>query len=131
MTSVLPAQIALCQFLSMTNPTPSNCSNYLSDLPPQRFLSMPPRPALDNILHSSSKTSPVDASAYRTAIVYSHISTCKAANVAPNMDGGYPGKEPILTAESGRTPAIQPKKQMSRSFSGPTRPNSYRLDTKC
>ena len=51
-----------------------------------------------------------DASAYRTAIVHSHISTCKAANVAPNMDGGYPGKEPILTAESGRTPALQPKK---------------------
>ena len=51
-----------------------------------------------------------DASAYRTAIVYSHISTCKAANVAPNMDGGHPWKEPILTAESGRTPALQPKK---------------------
>lgn len=51
-----------------------------------------------------------DASAYRTATVYSHISTCKAANVAPNMYRGYPEKEPILTAESGRTPAIQPKK---------------------
>ncbi len=27
-----------------------------------------------------------------------------------NVHRGYPEKEPILTAESGRTPALQPKK---------------------
>lgn len=48
-----------------------------------------------------------DASDYRTATVYSHISRCKAANVAPNMDGGCPEKEPILPAGTDRTPVLQ------------------------
>ena len=51
-----------------------------------------------------------DASAYRTAIVYSHISTSKAANVAPNMDGGCPEKEHILPAGSDKTPVLQLEK---------------------
>ena len=66
-----------------------------------------------------------DASDYRTATVYSHISRCKAANVAPNMDGGCPEKEPILPAGTDRTPVLQLEKQKwvgpSHDRLGPTR----------
>ena len=112
-TSVSPAQIAPYYFLSMPKPhllqllQPSlqpTSTKVLINASPTCLRQHPSLFFQDASRHVN------DASAYRTAIVYSHISTCKAANVAPNMDGGYPGKEPILTAESGRTPALQPKK---------------------
>ena len=113
MTSVSPAQIAPYYFLSMPKPhilqllqlsLQPTSTKVLINASPTCLRQHPSLFFQDFSRHVN------DASAYRTAIVYSHISTCKAANVAPNMDGGYPGKEPILTAESGRTPALQPKK---------------------
>lgn len=113
MTSVSPTQIAPYYFLSMPK-------THLLQL-----LQLSLQPTSTKVLINASPTClrqhpslffqdfsrhVNDASAYRTATVYSHISTFKASNIAPNMDGGYPWKEPILTAESGRTPALQLEK---------------------